>query len=115
MYMGESPSAVLLEMCVHTAVSDVPPAYTLLRIEAPDVEVSKLDIARLPTDWRSQTGLTRELGTLWLQSNAAVVLEVPSAIAPYTSNFLFNPLHESAGRFRVTEAMEWPFDGRLKQ
>ncbi len=114
-YLGESPSAVLLEMCVHTAVQDVPPAYTLLRVEGPDVEVSSLATGSLPADWTSQVKLTRELGTRWLKSKAGVLLEVPSAIVPYTSNYLFNPLHQLAGKFRIVEAMHWPFDERLKR
>jgi RES domain-containing protein len=114
-YLGETPADVLLEMCAHTAADDVPPTYTLLRIEGPEVEVSEVSRASLPRDWTDRIGMTQEIGTTWLKSRSGALLRIPSAIAPHTANYLLNPLHELAGRFRITEAMEWPFDGRLKQ
>jgi RES domain-containing protein len=114
-YLGDSPACVLLEVCVHTTVQDVPETYTLLRIEGPDIEVSVLPEDALPTDWLGQPGVTQSLGTEWLSRNTGVLLCVPSAIAPYTSNFLFNPRHPLAEEFRIVEAMEYPFDMRIKR
>jgi RES domain-containing protein len=34
-YRAGSPSAALLEVCVHTSANDVPPEFTLLRFEGP--------------------------------------------------------------------------------
>jgi hypothetical protein len=31
-----------------------------------------------------------------------------------TWNFLFNPLHRDARRFRIVEMLTYPFDGRIK-
>jgi hypothetical protein len=39
-YLAGSPAAALLEVCVHTSANDVPPEFTLLKIESPDLEVS---------------------------------------------------------------------------
>jgi hypothetical protein len=37
-YLAESPAGALLEVCVHTSSNDVPPTYTLLRVERPGTE-----------------------------------------------------------------------------
>ncbi len=114
-YLAESPAAALLEVCVHTSANDVPPEYTLLLIEAPDGNVPRINLADLAMDWTTRLEVTREIGTSWLQKKQAVLLEVPSAIIPATSNFLFNPIHPSAAGFRITDAFSYPFDVRLKK
>jgi len=87
----------------------------LLRVEGPDVEVSTLHASVLAQDWTNQLGLTQALGTAWLIGNSGVLLRVPSAIIPYTSNYIFNPLHPLAKEFRIVEAMAYPFDARIKR
>lgn len=114
-YLTESPAAALLEICVHTAASDVPPEFPLLRIEGPEVEVSSVELNALPKRWQDKTETTRELGTEWLRAGRGVLLRVPSAILPYTWNFVFNPLHRDAELFRIVERMKCPFDERIKK
>lgn len=114
-YLSESPSAALLEICVHTAANDVPPEFTLLRIEGQEVKVAPVAGEKLPKNWRDKAEATREIGTQWLRARESVLLRVPSAIVPETANFLFNPLHPDAKKFRVTEALRCPFDARIKK
>ncbi len=114
-YLGESPSAVLLEVCVHTAANDVPASFKLLRIVGPDVELATLPNGALPHDWRDRPESTQRLGKAWLVGGSGVLLRVPSAIVPYTTNYLFNPLHPLAKEFRIVEAMVWPLDERIKR
>jgi RES domain-containing protein len=113
-YLAESPAAALLEVCVHTSANDVPPEFTLLRIEGPDLAVSVIRLDELPRDWRSRLEVTRDLGTAWLQDKETVLLQFPSAIVPQTTNFLFNPMHADATKFRIAETFSHPFDTRLK-
>ena len=113
-YLAETPASALLEVCVHTSAADVPPAFTLLKIKGPDLEVPSITIDTLPKDWRTQPEVTRDVGTAWLASNESVLLRVPSAIVPETVNFLFNPSHKQARRFRIAEVFSYPFDHRLK-
>jgi RES domain-containing protein len=54
------------------------------------------------------------LGTAWLRKKEGVLLQVPSAIVPETANFLFNPMHIEAAKFRITDVFAYPFDIRLK-
>lgn len=100
---------------MHTAADDVPPSFTLLRIEGPDVAIANLPDEGLPKDWTHQVELTRRLGTDWLLERSGLLLRVPSAIVPYTWNYLFNPLHSLAAEFRISEALAYPFDGRIKR
>lgn len=114
-YLAESPSAALLEVCVHTAANDVPPEFTLLRIEGPRVKTSSIATAQLPKDWQAQLETTRDLGTKWLRAKKTVLLRVPSGIVPQTANFLFNPFHPDATLFQIAEVLIYPFDTRIKK
>jgi RES domain-containing protein len=113
-YLAGSPPTALLEVCVHTCASDVPPEFTLLKIEGPDVEVSIIKPEDWPQDWRTHLEATRDLGTAWLEAKEEVLLQVPSAIVPETANFLFNPMHTGAAEFRITDEFAYSFDIRLK-
>lgn len=113
-YLAQTPAAALLEVCVHTSANDVPPEYTLLKVVGPDSPATVIHLKDLPLDWKARIETTQELGTQWLQKNESVLLRVPSAIAPETENFLFNPLHPEGSRFRIEEFYVYPFDPRLK-
>ena len=113
-YFAESPAGALLEVCVHTAANDVPPEFTLLRIEGPDLRFISIKDSDLPPDWPARPGITRDIGTAWLQQRETALLRVSSAIVPQTANFLLNPLHSDANQLRITEALQYPFDTRLK-
>jgi RES domain-containing protein len=105
----------LLEICVHTSANDVPPKFTLLKIEGPDMEVRPIKADDLRRSWQAQLELTRDLGTAWLKKNESVLLRVPSVIVPETVNVLFNPSHKLATKFRITDVFPYPFDLRLKK
>jgi RES domain-containing protein len=114
-YLAETPASALLEVCVHTSANDVPPEFTLLKIEGPDLDVPSIGVDTLPQGWRTDLEITRDLGTSWLEKNETVILGVPSAIVPQTMNCLFNPGHGRAGEFRIVDSIAYPFDERLKK
>jgi RES domain-containing protein len=114
-YMTETPASALLEVCVHTSANDVPPAFTLLKIEGPDMEVPSIKADDLRRGWQAQLEVIRDLGTAWLKKNESVLLRVPSIIVPETVNFLFNPSHKLATKFRIKDVFPYPFDLRLKR
>lgn len=113
-YLTETPASALLEVCVHTSANDLPPEFTLLKIKGPDVAVPVIRPEDLPLDWRSRLEVTRDLGTAWLRKIETVLLRIPSAIVPETANFLFNPRHADAKKFRIAETFLHPFDARIK-
>lgn len=112
--MTETPASALLEVCVHTGANDVPPAFTLLKIEGPNMELASIKADDLRRNWQAQLEVTRDLGTAWLEKNESVLLRVPSVIVPETVNFLFNPSHELATKFGIRDVFPYPFDLRLK-
>ncbi|MHB1744955.1 MAG: RES family NAD+ phosphorylase [Acidobacteriaceae bacterium] len=114
-YLAETPASALLEVCVHTSANDVPPTFTLLRIEGPNVKIPVIKRGNLPQDWRANQETTRNQGTTWLRKNGSVLLQVPSAIVPETTNFVFNPSHVDAAKFLIAETFSHPFDTRLKK
>jgi RES domain-containing protein len=114
-YLAQSPAAALLEVCVHTCANDVPPEFMLLKIEGPEQKVSIITLDDLPKNWRFRPEVTRDLGTSWLRKKETLLLEIPSAIVPETANFLFNPIHPDAKKFRITGTFSYPFDARLKK
>jgi RES domain-containing protein len=111
-YLSESPSAALLEICVHTAANDIPPDFTLLRVEGPERTPSTLHA--LAPEWQTRLEITRDAGTEWLRERKTLLLRVPSVIVPMTWNYLFNPSHRDARRFRIAETLKYPFDARIK-
>jgi len=113
--LAESPAGALLEVCVHTSANDIPPDFTVLKIGAPEVQIQAIRLDELPAEWQSRLELTRDLGTAWLQKKETPLLRVPSAIVPETANFLLNPTHPDAKKFKVIEASPYPFDFRLKK
>jgi RES domain-containing protein len=114
-YLADSPAAALLEVCVHTTANDVPLDFTLLRIEASEAQVQVIKISDLPSGWQSRLEVTRDLGTAWLKKKETALLQVPSAIVPETTNFLLNPAHPDAKKFKVRQTYSYPFDARLKK
>lgn len=114
-YLAGSPAAALLEVFVHTSANDVPPEFTLLKVSGPDLQIPSLDPKKLPPAWASRPEVTRDLGTDWLRKRESIVLKVPSALIPETVNYLFNPLHPNASKFRIEKVYTYPFDSRLKK
>ena len=115
-YLAESPAGALLEACVHTSASDVPPNDTLLGVEA-DARVSleHLDVSILPADWIKRLEVTREIGGVWLREQRSCLLRIPSALVPATFNVMLNPLHVDAQRLSIKSVIKYPFDPRIKK
>jgi len=114
-YLAESPAGALLEVCVHTSANDVPPDFSMLKIEMSEVQVQAIQRDELPVGWQWRLEVTRDFGTAWLQKKETALLRVPSAIVPETANFLLNPAHPDAKKLKIIEAFLYPFDVRLKK
>jgi len=90
----------------------LPDRYRLLTIAVED-GLRPLDTPPLPSDWRERTEATRAVGDAWLANSQSALLRVPSAIMPDVHNILLNPLHPDAGKLRLTDVQDVPFDPRL--
>ena len=69
-YLANNPAAALLEVCVHTSASDVPPDFTLLKVDGPDGgrSLSLVGRACRTIGGTLRPLVTRDLGTAWLRS-----------------------------------------------
>jgi len=112
-YLAESPAAAMLEVLVHLEIDaeDVPDNLRLLRVDVSD-DASRQTLAKLPARWEESVQSTRAVGDAWLASGDTLLLAVPSAIMPHTTNYLFNPLHPEAAQATVTIERLW-LDRRL--
>jgi RES domain-containing protein len=113
-YLAESPAGALVEACVHTSASDIPPSYTLLKIAYPDLKPDEIAKDKLGDEWLERVEITRSIGSDWLKSRSSALLRVPSALVPETVNYLLNPVHPDARRFQIKKSFVYPFDVRLK-
>ncbi|MBX9826554.1 MAG: RES family NAD+ phosphorylase [Xanthobacteraceae bacterium] len=113
-YLADHPASALLEVLIHMEVDrdDLPEDYQLLAVECPD-GIRFDDAGDLPEQWPSDQTVTQGVGDRWLDRAPSVLLRVPSAIVPYTWNWLFNPNHQDAGRVQIAEAIRVSFDPRL--
>ncbi len=112
-YAATTPAGARLEVLVRQGIDpqDLPPTMRLLRIELPDT-VSQAQLPPLQPGWSTQTELTRGLGNRFLDDCSALLLPVPSAIMPRTTNYLFNPRHPQAHSARL-EVEDFTPDSRL--
>jgi RES domain-containing protein len=116
-YLAESPAGAIVERLVHLMEVKpdgfLPRTYQLLRISIG--VASKIKSLDLPSgiDWKVQEGLTRRIGDTWLDSRETSLARVPSAVAPYTWNYLLNPDHPDAMEARIIEIIREQFDNRL--
>lgn len=113
-YLGDCPATSLLEVLVHfeLELDDLPDSLTLLRVDLPR-SASLIDGRdRLPADWPDNLGATRRIGDEWLARSSSLLYQVPTAIVPYNSNFLFNPAHPDAKKVKLSHST-FPLDPRL--
>ncbi|MDZ7654480.1 MAG: RES family NAD+ phosphorylase [Sulfurimicrobium sp.] len=116
-YTASSPASALLEILVNLELADVqdlPVSYTLLEIEVPDsLPIPELSEVDLGNQWKNETARTRAIGDGWLASASSALLSIPSAIVPFTQNYLINPMHSDSQRIRILSAGPYPHEPRL--
>jgi RES domain-containing protein len=115
-YCAESPAAALLEILVHfeIEIGDLPARYRLLKVSVPDdLQVDRVSLTDLGSDWIEDPLATRAIGDRWLTRATTPLLTVPSAVVPETSNVLLNPTHPDARRIVIVQSTDHVIDPRL--
>ena len=117
-YAATSPSLCILEKLVHVEDPALLPDLTMARYEVPeDIPIARRDLRALPIDWRQRESLTQAMGDEWLDSLAAPLLLIPSAIASFDGspdlNALINHRHPAAARIETDATFPYVFDSRL--
>jgi len=114
-YLADCPAGAMLERIVHLQAGSgkLPRFYDLLKVTAPDgVEIKEL-LPLAPTGWKDDVDSSQRIGDAWLGSTQTPLARVPSAIAPYTWNYLLNPEHPDAAKVQIAEVIRKRFDNRL--
>lgn len=116
MYAGTTIEICALEKFVHLAGSAHPP-LVLVAIDVPDDPALAWQPlpAQLPADWAELPvpASTQEFGRSWIESGRGLVLFVPSAIIPESSNAVINPRHPAYQDIRLEIVREFTFDARM--
>ncbi len=99
LYAAEHPALALTEVLAHMSLDASSMPLTLRLFEIAVARGARSGrLPRLPDGWQANQATTRTLGSAWLDRRATLLLKVPSAIVPHSSNYLVNPLHPSAQR-----------------
>jgi len=116
-YTSDSASLATLEMLVHLGRSLSLPQYVIFGCEFDDSLVEEIEASLLPVNWRSYPAPPdlAQLGDQWIQQGRSAVLRVPSAVLDTQSNYLFNPLHSSFRKIRISGPQRFTLDLRLLQ
>ena len=115
-YTAQSQSLAALEIMVHTEFPELLEYYAAIPVTFEEVLIEKLDVSRLPKDWRAYPAAraVRALGDDWIASRNSVVLQVPSVVIPSENNFLLNPAHRDFAKLEIGEAKTFEFDPRFR-
>jgi RES domain-containing protein len=115
-YCAPNPATSLLEVLVQNEVDiqDLPRTYQFIEIDMPDsVSSENLDLNSFPSDWKSNTEVTRKMGDAWLEATQTALLLVPCVIVPETSNILMNPRHPDSSLASIRRVHQHFLDARL--
>ena len=109
------PAGAMLERLVHLQEGSGkrPRVYDLLKIQAPDALPLKKLMVVADAGWSEDILASQKLGDNWLLSLQTPLARVPSAIVPYTWNFLLNPSNHDSVHIAVQEVIRGRFDNRL--
>ena len=114
LYTAEHPAGALTEFLVHVDLEDIPAAFQLLTIAAPDTPpLPAVNPDSLPSGWTSNLPATRTLGDRWLHAGESLLLRVPSVLVPGAFNVLINPEHREASGLKLLKSEKVPLDTRL--
>src|SRR5262249_45783098 len=80
-YTASTPALAALEMLVHLDRADLLRQYRLREVQFEERHVERIDIAKLPKNWRRASGgaSLRRVGDRWAAEARSLVFAVPSA------------------------------------
>lgn len=114
-YAAEHPALAMIEMMAHLCLelTNIPLGLYLIRITV-GAHAATTPRLELPSGWQANEPTTHALGNAWLESGAALLLPVSSAILAHATSYLINPAHPQATTHLTEHAPEafW-FDKRF--
>ncbi|MEP7108380.1 MAG: RES family NAD+ phosphorylase [Ferruginibacter sp.] len=118
LYAGSSRSLASLELIVHKGAVQPVLAYKVMVISIADDDylTRQIQIKDLPADWRSLTAypILQNIGAAWYNSQASLVLKIPSAVNPAEHNYMINTEHpDFIKKVKLVRTEDYFWDSRL--
>ena len=93
------------------------PPLVLVAVDVPDDAALYFqpDLKDLPAAWSDLpvSAQAQAFGRTWLDAARELVLLVPSAIIPETTNAILNPAHPAYKQVRLAIVRDFSFDARM--
>ena len=114
-YTSETRALAMLEYSVNINIDDIPRALSFTEIEIPD-DIQIFSLKELPGDWNHNPapGSTKDFGDKNLKLLKHAVLRFPSSVIKDEFNYVLNPQHPGAKKFRVRGVRDFSYDVRVK-
>ena len=117
LYTSPTIARACLETLVHLAAGGLPLNRYLVRIDVPDaVWTARTRLPSPAVGWDAipPGRVSIQAGQAWLLSDAAALLEVPSAVIPEETNIVVNPKNKDAASLTATKLRRWLYDARFR-
>jgi len=114
-YAAETYAGGLLEVLVHSNLSQPPKQHRVVRIEVPDkLKVENVSINTVPGWDNEDMRASRAFGDRWLRESRSPILRVPSVTTQgRENNVVCNPAHPDFGLIRASDPELIFWDARL--
>ena len=113
LYTSQSPELAMLELLTKLT----PKTFGVrlaLELEVPEeAQIQDAAPTMLKHLLHGEDSDTQAYGSAWVIQGRSLMLKVPSAVLPISSNYLINPNHPQAKRLRVVRQVEVSLDPRL--
>ncbi len=116
-YCAESIALAFLENMVRRQGVGFNDDFKTMILDIPDeVACQTIAAAALPTGWRNfrDYSLCQSIGNSWYDDGHFLLLKVPSAVLPDSSNYVINSLHPDFKRIRLIKVTDLIPDQRIE-
>jgi RES domain-containing protein len=114
-YSSSSAALAVLEILVHLQHERHLDSYVLIPAQFDEDDMEQISLADLPAGWAAHpvSALTQRIGDEWVRSRRSLVLQVPSVVVPFETNYLINPGHPGFDRIEIGDPLPLALDERL--
>jgi len=116
LYTAGSLSLAALEMVVHLNSEEILLSYSFASAEFDEsLILSVEEFQTLPENWNASPSPLeiQRIGDEWAESQASVVLKVPTSVLPVEFNYLINVGHPKFSKVKLGKSQTFTFDERL--
>lgn len=116
LYMAGSLSLAALEMLVHLNNEEILLSYSFASAEFDESLILPIEEFRvLPENWSDSPPPLeiQRIGDKWAETQASVVLKIPTSVLPVEFNYLINVEHPEFSKVKLGEPQTFTLDERF--